>query len=196
MFTGIVEEIGIIHSIAERSGSRAFTIGAVHVMNDLSVGDSIAVSGVCLTVVARGDECFEVVAVEETLRKTNLGLIEVGSTINLERALLPTTRLGGHFVTGHVEALGCIVELKHAGIERQLWVECPTEKMRYVVPLGSIALDGISLTIARVEHTRFMVAIIPHTWEHTTLHHRRIGDSVNLEFDIIAKYVERLLQSR
>jgi riboflavin synthase len=196
MFTGLIEEIGTIRDIADSSGSRRLTIGASKVLDDLAIGDSIAVQGVCQTVVERGSDWFRVVAVEETLRKTTLGRLAVGDGVNLERAVRPTTRLGGHIVTGHVEAIGRIVMLEHSGTERQVWVECPVEKMRYVVPLGSIALDGISLTVARADSDRFMVAIIPHTWQQTTLQFRHVGDDVNLEFDIIAKYVEGLLRAR
>lgn len=124
------------------------------------------------------------------------GSFEEKAHVNLERALLPTRRLGGHIVQGHVETVGRIVALEPLQSSWEIWVECPKEFMRYVVPLGSIALDGISLTVARIQAEQFMVAIIPHTWEQTTLRFRRVGDGVNLEFDILAKYVERLLQWR
>ncbi|GIV54516.1 MAG: riboflavin synthase subunit alpha [Candidatus Kapaibacterium sp.] len=196
MFTGLVEEIGILRSSQIRDGGRVLTIEAEVVMEDLSIGDSIAVQGVCQTVVERGQGWFRVVAVEETLRKTTLGMLGEGEPVNLERALLPTKRLGGHIVQGHVETVGRIVSLEPVGTSRELWVTTPPEFQRYLVPLGSIALDGISLTIARTDGELFMVAIIPHTWEQTTLQYRRSGDSVNLEFDILAKYVEQLIRWR
>lgn len=196
MFTGLIEEIGTIRSVQRRDGSAVLTIEAHRVMDDLSIGDSIAVQGVCQTVVERSDAWFRVVAVEETLRKTTLGLLNDGAAVNLERAVLPTTRLGGHIVQGHVETIGRIVSLEHVGTSWEMWVEVAGDHRRYIAPLGSIALDGISLTVARTDGERFMIAIIPHTWEHTTLHDRRVGDAVNLEFDILAKYVEQLLRWR
>lgn len=196
MFTGLVEEVGTIVRVQTENHGRQITIEAQIVTEDMQPGDSIAVQGVCQTVVACTQEAFTVVAVEETLRKTTLGILSTGDKVNLERALLPTRRLGGHFVQGHVETVGMVSSLESRDSSWQLWVEVPPEFMRYIVPLGSIALDGISLTIARVQGTAFMVAIIPHTWENTTLCYRSPGDKVNLEFDIIAKYLESLLSHR
>lgn len=189
MFTGLIEDIGIVRAIEACNGGRTFTIEATGIMDDLHIGDSVAVQGACLTVVERDRHWFRVTAVEETLRKTTLGSFQVGTAVNLERAVLPTTRLGGHIVQGHVEAIGKIISITPLETSWEIWVECPRDGMRYVVPLGSIALDGISLTVARVQNDQFMVAIIPHTWSKTTLQFRRVGDSVNLEFDIVAKYV-------
>ncbi len=196
MFTGLIEEVGSVTSVQEHGGGLDITVSARVVMDDLSVGDSIAIQGVCQTVVARGQDWFRVIAVEETLSKTTFKMLATGSPVNLERALLPTRRLGGHFVQGHVETIGRIASFEQRDSSWELWVECPEEYLRYVIPLGSIALDGISLTIARVHESQFMVAIIPHTFENTTLRYRRSGDWVNLEFDILAKFVERLLQWR
>ncbi len=196
MFTGLVEEVGIVTSVREHGGGLDITVSARVVMDDLSVGDSIAIQGVCQTVVARGEDWFRVIAVEETLSKTTFKMLATGSPVNLERALLPTRRLGGHFVQGHVETIARIASFEQRDSSWELWIECPQQFLRYIVPLGSIALDGISLTIARVLESQFMVAIIPHTFENTTLRYRRCGDSVNLEFDLLAKYVERLMQWR
>jgi len=196
MFTGLIEEVGSVTSVQKHGGGLDITVSARVVMDDLSVGDSIAIQGVCQTVVARGQDWFRVIAVEETLSKTTFKMLATGSPVNLERALLPTRRLGGHFVQGHVETIGRIASFEQRDSGWELWVECPEEYLRYVIPLGSIALDGISLTIARVHESQFMVAIIPHTFENTTLRYRRSGDLVNLEFDILAKFVERLLQWR
>jgi len=196
MFTGLIEEVGSVTSVQKHGGGLDITVSARVVMDDLSVGDSIAIQGVCQTVVARGQDWFRVIAVEETLSKTTFKMLAIGSPVNLERALLPTRRLGGHFVQGHVETIGRIASFEQRDSSWELWVECPEEYLRYVIPLGSIALDGISLTIARVHESQFMVAIIPHTFENTTLRYRRSGDWVNLEFDILAKFVERLLQWR
>jgi riboflavin synthase len=196
MFTGLIEEVGSVTSVQKHGGGLDITVSARVVMDDLSVGDSIAIQGVCQTVVARGQDWFRVIAVEETLSKTTFKMLATGSPVNLERALLPTRRLGGHFVQGHVETIGRIASFEQRDSGWELWVECPEEYLRYVIPLGSIALDGISLTIACVHESQFMVAIIPHTFENTTLRYRRSGDWVNLEFDILAKFVERLLQWR
>jgi len=196
MFTGLIEEVGSVTSVQKHGGGLDITVSARVVMDDLSVGDSIAIQGVCQTVVARGRDWFRVIAVEETLSKTTFKMLATGSPVNLERALLPTRRLGGHFVQGHVETIGRIASFEQRDSSWELWVECPEEYLRYVIPLGSIALDGISLTIARVHESQFMVAIIPHTFENTTLRYRGSGDWVNLEFDILAKFVERLLQWR
>jgi len=196
MFTGLIEEVGSVTSVQKHGGGLDITVSARVVMDDLSVGDSIAIQGVCQTVVARGRDWFRVIAVEETLSKTTFKMLATGSPVNLERALLPTRRLGGHFVQGHVETIGRIASFEQRDSSWELWVECPEEYLRYVIPLGSIALDGISLTIARVHESQFMVAIIPHTFENTTLRYRCSGDLVNLEFDILAKFVERLLQWR
>jgi len=196
MFTGLIEEVGSVTSVQKHGGGLDITVSARVVMDDLSVGDSIAIQGVCQTVVARGQDWFRVIAVEETLSKTTFKMLAIGSPVNLERALLPTRRLGGHFVQGHVETIGRIASFEQRDSSWELWVECPEEYLRYVIPLGSIALDGISLTIARVHESQFMVAIIPHTFENTTLRYRRSGDWVNLEFDILAKFVERLLEWR
>lgn len=194
MFTGLIEDIGIVRTIEAVDGGRMFTIEAHNVMDDLRIGDSIAIQGVCQTVIERGENWFRVIAVEETLRKTTLASFQVGTPVNLERAVQPTTRLGGHIVQGHVEAVGRIVAIEQLGSSWEVWVECPRDGMRYVIPLGSIALDGISLTVAHVESDRFMMAIIPHTWSETTIQFRRVGDSVNIEFDIVAKYVFRAVE--
>jgi len=194
MFTGLVEEVGVVRSAEPHNGGLQITIEAHQVLGDLALGDSIAVQGVCQTVVERDSSWFRVIAVEETLRKTTLGMLRPGMRVNLERALLPTRRLGGHIVQGHVEAVGTICSIESLGSSWEVWIECPRPFMRYVVPLGSIAVDGISLTVARTDAERFMVAIVPHTWEHTTISDRVPGDRVNLEFDILAKYVEQLVR--
>ncbi|KAA0236360.1 MAG: Riboflavin synthase [Acidimicrobiales bacterium] len=184
MFTGIVEELG---TVQDRDGS-VLRIAARSVLDGAKTGDSTAVNGCCLTVVGLGDGWWEADVSEETYRRTNLGLLEVGDAVNLERPVRPQDRLGGHIVQGHVDAVGEIVEPQPG-----LRVRMPSELTRYVVDKGSITVDGVSLTAFDVQDEVFTVAIIPHTAEVTTLGRKRAGDSVNLEVDVIAKYVERLM---
>ena len=182
MFTGLIEELGALWA---RTGQR-FTFEAQLVTDDVKVGDSIAVNGCCLTVVELGPGTWSADVVEETLRRTNLGDLQLGDPVNLERPLHLSDRLGGHVVQGHVDGIGEVV----AGAP-DLVVRTPGT--RYIVEKGSIAVDGVSLTVVGVDDDRFSVAVIPHTASVTTLGRRRPGDRVNLEFDLIAKYVERLL---
>jgi len=184
MFTGIVEELGTVDS---RDGGR-FTFGATTVTEDLKIGDSVAVNGCCLTVVEIGEGWWRADAVDETLRRTNLDNLQPGDPVNLERPLRLADRLGGHLVQGHVDAVGEIV-----AAAPDLRVKAPAELLRYVVTKGSITVDGCSLTVVDVFDDGFSVAIIPHTGEVTTLGRKGPGDRVNLEVDMVAKYVERLL---
>ena len=185
MFTGIVEELGRLHS---QRGQRV-RIAADTVIEDARLGDSIAVNGCCLTVVAQGDGWWEADVSDETERRTNLGDLAVGDPVNLERPLRLSDRLGGHLVQGHVDAVGTIV----TGAP-DLRITLPADLLRYVVEKGSITVDGISLTVAGVHADGFSVAVIPHTTEVTTLGTKGPGDPVNLELDVIAKYVESLLE--
>lgn len=193
MFTGIVETVGKVSAIERGSASARLTIAAGRVAEDVSVGDSVAVSGVCLTSVeVRAPHlCFE--AVHETLRRTTLGQMQVGSAVNLERALPVGGRLGGHIVQGHIDGAGRIASIRPVGDSWFIYVDASPELMRYVVTKGSVAVDGISLTVAEAADRTFGLAVIPHTWENTTLHERRAGDPVNIECDILGKYVEKLL---
>ncbi len=184
MFTGIVEELGRVRS---RRGAR-FTFAASLVVEDAKIGDSIAVNGCCLTVVEMGDGWWAADVVDETLARTNLGRLGEGSPVNLERPVRVTDRLGGHIVQGHVDAVG---EVVHPAPD--LHVRMPPELARYVVEKGSITVDGCSLTVVRAMDDGFTVALIPHTTSVTTLGHYVVGDHVNLEVDVIAKYVERLM---
>ena len=185
MFTGIVEEMGMVRR--HREGGR-FEFEAEVVTRDVRLGDSIAVNGCCLTVVDHGDGWFAVDAVDETLQRTNLGRLASGDPVNLERPLRLADRLGGHLVQGHVDGVGEVVDPAP-----QLRVRAPEGLLRYLVEKGSIAVDGISLTVVAALDDGFTVAVIPHTTEVTTLGRRRRGDLVNLEVDLMAKYVERLL---
>ena len=196
MFTGIIEEIGTIRGIKRGNRSVVLEVQAKKVLEDLHVGDSIATNGVCLTVIsfANGSFCADVMP--ETMSRSNLGELHVGDRVNLERALTLNGRLGGHIVSGHVDGLGKIVGRERD--ENAIWItiSAPAELLRYIVDKGSITIDGISLTVASVSETDFSVSVIPHTASATILGEKRPGDPVNLENDIIGKYVEKLLSFR
>lgn len=185
MFTGIVEELG---SVSSREGGR-LRIAASTVLDDAEIGASIAVNGVCLTVVALGDDWWEADVVEETFARTSLGELDPGDPVNLERPVQVSGRLGGHIVQGHVDAVGTVVEPAP-----DLRVALHADLLRYVVHKGSITVDGTSLTVAHVHDDGFSVAVIPHTAEVTTLGNRTTGDQVNIELDVVAKYVESLME--
>ena len=192
MFTGIVEEVGtVVDAPAHR-----LIIGAELTLAGIKVGDSINVSGACLTVVGFDDETFAVDVVQETLDRTALGALHPGDRVNLERALTPDSRMGGHIVQGHVDGVGTFTGLSGTPASRTITVEAPEEICRYIVEKGFIAVDGVSLTVTGVGGARFSIAVIPYTWEHTVLGTKSVGDPVNLEVDVIAKYVERLLPQR
>jgi riboflavin synthase len=196
MFTGIVEELGTVREIQRHDGGARLEIEAATVLGDAAVGDSIAVNGCCVTVVELGDTWWEADAVIETLNRTALGALEVGEPVNLERPLRPTDRLGGHLVQGHVDAVGRVDARTPLPDGSTLFTfSAPADVLRYVVEKGSVAVDGISLTVVAVSDEAFEVAVIPHTLAATTLGHKDTGAPVNLEVDLIAKYVERLLTS-
>ena len=190
MFTGLIEKLGAVGGVRDLPSGRRLRI-ATGVGGQLALGDSIAVNGVCLTVVAFDASGFEAEVSPETLRVTNLADLRAGSTVNLERPLLPSDRLGGHFVQGHVDGVGHVADIRR---EADFWwvsVGFPADLARYIVPKGSIAVDGISLTVAGLDRDSLTVQIIPHTWRHTNLHARSVGEAVNIECDIIGKYVVR-----
>ncbi len=193
MFTGIIEETGSLSAVRDLGGGRRLTVAASFAPA-LRVDQSVAINGVCQTVVAVTDTTFDVVAVEETLRKTTFGDLRPGTLVNLERALQPTGRLDGHFVQGHVDAPGTVTA---AGKEQTNWlyrVRFDDRFAPYLIPVGSIALDGVSLTVARLEGDELTVAIIPHTYENTNVRTWQPGTRVNMEFDMIGKYVVGWLQ--
>lgn len=190
MFTGIIEALGTVARIDDQAGARRITY-ATPLSAEVEVDDSVAINGVCQTVVARDASSFTTVVIEETLRKTNFGSLSVGEVVNLERSLRMGDRLDGHLVQGHTDCTGRIDSITQEDTNWLLQVSFPDEWAPYIVGRGSIALEGISLTVARLERTSFTVAIIPYTWEHTNLHARRVGDAVNLEFDILGKYILR-----
>lgn len=192
MFTGLIEATGIVTMLAPQTAGRRLAV-QTHLGRELRVGDSVAVNGVCLTVIARGEDGFEADVSPETLRVTTLGDFSSGRVVNLERPLRADDRLGGHFVLGHVDAVGRIRELEQDGESYWLEVETPAPLAPYLISKGSIAIDGISLTIAALLHDGVRVQIIPFTWAHTSLSVARPGDGVNVEADVIGKYVARLM---
>ncbi|MBC8214666.1 MAG: riboflavin synthase [Candidatus Marinimicrobia bacterium] len=193
MFTGIIEELGQVKKISETSSGKQFKISAKYVTEDLKIGDSIAVNGVCLTVVDISKRSFLLDLVYETLKRSNLGDLVEGSKINLERALKLSDRLGGHILQGHVETVGLIVDKQAVGDGAELTISISPEWMRYCIHKGSIALDGVSMTIASISRNLITVAVIPHTLEETTLGIKEKGDTFNIETDIIGKHIERLM---
>ncbi len=196
MFTGIVEEIGVVESLAQAAGGYHLRVRARKVVEDLKLGDSVAVNGACLTVTRFDSSGFTVGLSPETLRRTNLGELEPGGKVNLERALRLADRLGGHYVQGHVDAVGTVAEQRREGDALLMRVALPRELSRYVVEKGFIAVDGISLTVTGCGVGWFAIALIPFTQQVVTLAGKRIGDRVNLEVDIMGKYVESLLGRR
>jgi riboflavin synthase len=193
MFTGIIEEIGTIASIKKGSVSAVLHVRCSRILEDMHLGDSIAVNGVCLTVTAFDGSGFTADVMHETLNRSSLGALSPGSHVNLERAMAANGRFGGHIVSGHIDGTGTICKLQRD--ENAVWytISCAPSQLRYIVEKGSIAIDGISLTVARVEHDRFSVSVIPHTLSQTILAEKKSGDVVNLENDCIGKYVEHLM---
>jgi riboflavin synthase len=196
MFSGIVEEMGAITVLGKTLAGTKLTILASIVMGDLKIGDSVSVNGTCLTVISRSDRDFSVEVSPETLSVTTLGLLNPGTPVNLERAMRLNERIGGHLVAGHVDGIGMIRSRHQDANAIILAIEAPQHILRYCVVKGSITVDGISLTINDVNEKGFSVAIIPHTAKVTTLGLKQVNDPVNLESDLIGKYVERLLQER
>ncbi|MCH1435470.1 MAG: riboflavin synthase [Acidimicrobiales bacterium] len=195
MFTGLVEEVGIIRSVSPVGEGARVEIAATTVLDDVEMGASIAVNGCCLTVVEWGDDWWAADAVPETMERTNLGGLNAGDPVNLERPLAANGRYGGHVVQGHVDGTGEVVGIDE--LDDGSWrftFSLPPELVNYVVEKGSIAIDGISLTVAAVTPTTFSIAIIPHTFAVTAMGRRAVGDTVNLEADVLAKYVERLVR--
>ena len=194
MFTGIVEEKGKVKAIRAGANSSVLTIGASYIMDDVELGHSIAVNGVCLTVTSCTPDQFTADVMHETLNRSSLGSLKVGSSVNLERAMAANGRFGGHIVSGHIDGTGTITKIERD--DNAVWFTIRTSPkiMRYIIEKGSITIDGISLTVAKVGSDNFSVSIIPHTMTVTTLGERKLGDTVNLENDCIGKYVEKLMQ--
>ena len=196
MFTGIIEDIGVIRSIRRGAHSSVLSIGAEVVLSDLKIGDSVAVNGVCLTATGKDRGGFTADVMHETLDRSSLGSLTAGSRVNLERAMAAGGRFGGHIVSGHIDGTGTITALRRDGNAVWYTISAAPSLLRFIVEKGSITIDGISLTVATVEADRFSVSIIPHTAAVTILGEKKPGDTVNLENDIIGKYVEKLLRPR
>lgn len=195
MFTGIIEEVGVVENIIFGEKTSKISILATKVLKETKIGDSIATSGVCLTVTELGKNGFKADVMGETIRRSSLGTLKKGSKVNLERALTLNSRVGGHLVSGHIDGVGQIISVQKKDIATWFTISSSQEILKYVVEKGSIALDGISLTVAFVDSKSFKVSIIPHTGEETTLFSKKTRDEVNIECDVIGKYVEKLLFS-
>ena len=193
MFTGLIAALGTVERLAEGSTSCRLTVRAPQLLSGVKIGDSIAVNGVCLTVVHLRGDTFTADVMPETVRRTTLHLLQPGDRVNLEKALRPTDGLDGHIVQGHVEGVGTIQQIISEGNARVYRIQAPGELLRYIVEKGSIAVDGISLTVTETDDSSFGVSLIPHTAKMTTLGYKSAGDAVNLETDILARYVEKML---
>lgn len=193
MFTGLIAELGTVRQLEQQGASYQLTVAAREVLEELRLGDSVAVNGACLTVVRFDAAAFTVDVMPETVRLTNIGSLQPGDRVNLERTLRVGDRLDGHIVSGHVEGLGRITSCRPEGIANVVTISTPPELLKYILKKGSIAIDGISLTVTQVTESGFSVSLIPHTAAKTTLGFKGVGDSVNLETDLLGKYVERLL---
>ena len=193
MFTGIIQEVGRVEAIERGEQSARFTIRAGRTLEGVKLGDSIAVNGACLTVVQSDPGTVAFDAIYETLQRTALGALAIGDEINLEPSLAANGRFDGHIVQGHVDGVGTIASIREVDNSYYIYITASAALLRYIVRKGSIAIDGISLTVVDADDKTFSVAIIPHTWDHTNLHIRRAGDQINLETDIVGKYIEKLV---
>lgn len=196
MFTGLVEEIGVIQGVKRNKDGVKLTVKCKSVIKNAKVGDSIATNGVCLTVVDFGDEYFSADIMNESLNRSGLKNLKIGSKVNLEKSLTLETPLGGHLVTGDVECQGKIIDIKNDGFAKRYRIIAPREYMKYIVEKGRITIDGASLTVSLVEKNIFEVSIIPHTQKMIILGENKVGDSVNLETDLIGKFVEKSLMNQ
>lgn len=194
MFTGLIEEVGQVQRLRREGAGAKLAIQGQHTTSSLAIGDSIAVEGACLTVTRTAPTLFEADLSEETLARTTLGALQAGDFVNLERPLRPTDRLGGHFVTGHIDGVGNIRQIRETGGMWWCSIDYPEALRPLLVEKGSVAVDGISLTVAALEDASFGVAIIPHTYQETTLQYKQVGRRVNLEADLLGKYVIRYLR--
>jgi riboflavin synthase, alpha subunit len=195
MFTGLVEEIGTVEKTVKKGGGLSFAVSAKILFDDLKIGDSVNVNGVCQTVVKISKNIFEFDTIGETITKTTLGKLKAKDKVNLERSLTPSSRMGGHIVLGHTDTTGKIINIKNDAEGIELTIKFPEEFSMYLVHVGSITIDGISLTVASNKDDVFTVAVIPHTWKETILVYKKAGDSVNLEFDILGKYAYSILSA-
>ncbi len=196
MFTGLVEETGRLTDKIATGDGYQLVISANKIMSDLELGSSVSVNGVCLTVVKKTSGTFSADTIEETLKKTNLGGLKIGDRVNLERPLKAEERLGGHFVLGHVDTTGSIVEIKELSNSHFVTISYPESFGKYLIYVGSVAIDGVSMTVAELGKNTFSVGVIPHTWLETVFSDKRPGSTVNLEFDVLGKYVERIMEGK
>ncbi len=196
MFTGIIEEVGIVRNIKKGAKSAILTLTCNKILDDLKLGDSVATNGVCLTVTDINSNFFSADVMEETLSKSSLGSLIIGSKVNLERAMPANGRFGGHIVSGHVDGIGKITSIKKDDIALWYTIKTSPKIMQYIIEKGSIAIDGISLTVAKITHDSFSVSVIPHTAKSTALSEKNIGCFVNLENDILGKYIEKFSQNK
>lgn len=196
MFTGIIEEVNTVRAVAPLGNGRALEINGLAAVEDIAIGDSISVNGVCLTVIDFNDSSFRVEAVEETLHKSGIGRLRPDAMVNLERALRVGGKLGGHFVQGHVDCTATLVRIDQRAESWMFWFQYPPEHDANIIPVGSIAVDGVSLTIAEKQDDRFAVSVIPHTYANTLFRTYKQGSVVNIELDMIGKYVLQFLQGR
>lgn len=196
MFTGLVEEKGKLINKIKTGDGYQLVIAASKIMEDLGIGSSISVNGCCLTVVKKDGNNFSVDTIEETLKKTNLGSLKINDNVNLERPLKADARLGGHFVLGHVDTKGEVVEIKELSNSHFLTIRYPDDFKKYLIYVGSVAIDGVSMTVAQLAGNTFSVGIIPFTWQETIFSNKKVGDTVNLEFDVLGKYVERIMSAK
>lgn len=195
MFTGIIEAVGHISSLQPKGNDMRVRIGTGKLsMGDVQLGDSIATNGVCLTVIAFGHDYFEADVSIETIKRTGFVDYQVGQAVNLEKAMLATSRFGGHIVSGHVDGVGHIAQIDELGQTWEIWVQAPDNLAKYIAEKGSITVDGTSLTVNDVDGAKFKLTLVPHTLQETVIQHYQVGSKVNLEVDVIARYLERLMQ--
>jgi len=194
MFTGLVEETGKLKNKLKTGNGFQLTFSAEKVLDDLEIGSSISVNGCCLTVVKREGNTFSVDTIEETLKKTNLDSLEVNNRVNLERPLKADARFGGHFVLGHVDTTGTVINVEELSNSHFMKISFPDNFKKYLIYVGSISIDGVSMTVAELGENWFGVGIIPFTWQETVFSDKKVGDKVNLEFDVLGKYVERIME--
>ena len=194
MFTGLIEEVGILKSKTPEGLGVKLYFEAGKILDGIQIGDSISVNGVCLTTVEFDSKGFAVEAIEETLKKSDLGDLEIGDYVNLERPLKADARLGGHFVLGHVDTTGKVEKIEELTNSYFITISYPSEHSKYLIPVGSVAIDGVSMTVAELKDDSFSVGVIPHTWEETIFSKKKIGDRVNLEFDVLGKYIIKLTE--
>ena len=196
MFTELVAETGKLKNKLKTGDGFQLTFSAEKIFDDLEIGSSISVNGCCLTVVKKEGNTFSVDTIEETLKKTNLGALELNTRVNLERPLKADARLGGHFVLGHVDTTGTVIEIQELSNSHFMKIKFPDDFKKYLIYVGSVSIDGVSMTVAELGENWFGVGIIPFTWQETIFSDKKAGDKVNLEFDVLGKYVERIMEGK